>query len=146
MAIKGLTLSATKNYVSTSDDARGEGGVPTPDATVFTLGAVDVFVTSHVFDSCLEFRAADDERGQTTQIHMNRMALERVRFGLRGWRNFKDAAGKEVEFTTTDRYLVGRAYKVASDDCLRQIPLPIIRELAGEVVDLSTVTEAEAGN
>ncbi len=55
MAIKALTLSAVKTIESKLDEAYG-----TPDATKFTIGAIDAFVAAYINDRSLTFTDGED--------------------------------------------------------------------------------------
>jgi hypothetical protein len=59
---------------------------------------------------------------------------ELIRFGLKGWDNFNDAAGKPVPFVTVDRTIpfVG-IRKIASDESLMKLKETALMELALEV-------------
>jgi hypothetical protein len=47
-----------------------------------------------------------------------------VRFGLKGWRNFKDAAGSEITPAFVKAFIAGKSYQVLADDVVRQLDLP----------------------
>jgi hypothetical protein len=138
MAIKALTLSAVATVELDFDDAKG-----TPDATKFTIGALDAFVTAYVYDRTLTFSEVDGK--DTAQVKMNEANIEAVRFGLKGWSNFKDAAGSDVEFATVDKIVLGKKYVVVSDGALAALPPEVIREVALKIRKINEVTADEAG-
>lgn len=139
MAIKALTLSSVKVIESALDPARG-----TAEATRFTIGAIDAFVSAYVTDRMLTFSDNDAGGIQTAQVKMNEADLEVVRFGLRGWENFQDARGNDVEFRTVERILQGKKYAVVDNDCLARLQQELIRELAREIRAINVVTEEDA--
>lgn len=139
MAIKALTLSSVKVIESALDPARG-----TAEATRFTIGALDAFVSAYVTDRMLTFSDSDSGGIQTAQVKMNEADLEVVRFGLKGWENFQDARGNDVAFRTVERILQGKKYVVVESDDLARMAPELVRELAREIRAINSVTEDEA--
>ena len=139
MALIGLSVAGTDSFQSSLDPAKG-----TPEATVFTLGTLDVFITAHIIDRAMQFSG----QGEDTKIEFrnNQQNIDAVRFGLKGWANFKDAAGNDIPFKTLKRNVHGRDYTVVSDDSLNALPLELIEELAGELRKKNTLTKDEAKN
>lgn len=140
MAIKGLTLSSVERYISDEDPAKAAEGQE--GATVFILGPIDVFITGSVLDKVL----IQSNEGIPRQVMLNRLYLETVRFGLRGWENFQDSAGHEIKYETNKVWVANKEYTVVSDECLVQMPLAVMRDLSQRIQRLNTVTEAEAKN
>lgn len=134
MALTGMSMAATRRYVSERDPAKG-----TTDATNFILGTIDVFVMAALGDSMLAF----DENG-VRSIRLNAQRIELVRFGLKGWEKFKDANGNDLAFKTTTRNVLGREYTVAHDDVIAQLDLALIAELANEISKDNNLLEATA--
>jgi hypothetical protein len=152
MAVKGLTLSTVKVIESVMDDAKG-----TEAATKFIIGAIDAFVSTHVYDMTLVFGESDvltetiDDKGvktfaktQTAQVMLNKSNLEVVRFGLKGWDGFKDDKSNDILFTTVTRIVNGKQYTVVSDDCLGRMDVMLIRELANQIRTINVLTTADA--
>lgn len=139
MAIKALTLSSVKVIESDSDAAKG-----TADATRFTIGAIDAFVSAYVLDRTLTFTETDAGGIATAQVKMSEANLEAVRFGLRGWENFKDQSGNDVPFTTSDRIVMGKRYVAMADDCLALLNPELVRELAGAIRRINEVSPDDA--
>lgn len=140
MAIKALTLSAVSTIELDLDDAKG-----TPAATKFTIGALDAFVTAYVYDRTLTFSDSEATGKATAQVKMNEANIEQVRFGLKGWSNFKDAAGNDIQFTMVEKVVLGKKYVVVSDDAMTMLPIEIIRELSAKIRKINEVTTDEAG-
>lgn len=138
MAVKALTLSAVATITSKTDEAYG-----TPEATQFTIGALDAFVSSYMFDRTLSF-SENDAGVQTAMVKMNEANIEGVRFGLKGWSNFKDDKGNDVEFKTVEKFVMGRKFIVVSDECLALMDLPLLRELAVAIRNINEVKPADA--
>jgi hypothetical protein len=77
---------------------------------------------------------------------MNQTNIDTVRFGLRGFENFKDAKGNDIKFTTTDIQLNNRDYKVASDEVLKNLGIRLVAELAGKIKEASEVSSGDEKN
>jgi hypothetical protein len=135
MAIKALTLSSVKVIESDSDPARGSA-----DATRFTIGAIDAFVSAYVVDRTLTFTENDAGGIALAQVKMSEANLEAVRFGLRGWENFKDGHGNDVPFTTADRIVMGKKYVTVADEGLALLSQDLVRELAAAIRTINEVT------
>jgi len=124
MGIVGISLSETKDFVSSHD--KGE------PKTIWKVSVLD----SEVFASLGE--------------HSNnplKMMLEIVRFGLKGFENFTDAAGNKLNFNTVVRSLGGpHTYKVVADSIIKIIPSQIINEIGAEILRLSQLNEEETKN
>ena len=123
MGITGISLSETKDYVSNLDNIEPK--------TIWKLGVLD----AEVFASL----------GELVNNPL-KMMLEIVRFGLKGFENFKDANGNDVKFATISRNVGPYNYKVVSDSVLKIIPSNIINELGSEILQMSKLGESEAKN
>jgi hypothetical protein len=134
MAIKALTLSSVKVIESDSDPAKGS-----TDATRFTIGAIDAFVSAYVFDRTLTFTENDVGDVTLAQVKMSEANLEAVRFGLRGWENLKDGHGNDVPFTTADRIVMGKKYVTVADESLALLSQDLVRELAASIRTINEV-------
>lgn len=140
MAIKALTLSAVKTIESKLDEAYG-----TPDATRFTIGAIDAFVAAYIGDRSLTFTDGEENGRAVAQVKLNEANLEYVRFGLKGWEKFADARGNEVVFATAEKVVMGKKYQVVADDCLALIDAELTGWLAREIKTINTVSADDAG-
>lgn len=134
MALTAMSVSDTWVFESDRDPDKG-----TENATKFTLGTLDVFLKGHIFDSATEISG----QGSIT-IHTNKTNIEAVRFGLKGWSNFRDKAGNDVPFKTLKRNVGGRSYDVVSDETLNRLSLDDIQELGQAIKTGNVVTEEEA--
>jgi hypothetical protein len=161
MALIGISVGDTFDYVSDSDPAKKRVDVPIDsedpskgsrsevvigdDATVFELGVLDVFLMGMIYDRATAIsKAEDDSLGFSTRV--NQTNIEAVRFGLRGWRNFRDRDGREIPFETTKHHVGNRKYMVVADDCLNRLGIRRIRELGQQIKEHSEVQAAEEKN
>jgi hypothetical protein len=123
VGITGISLSETKDFISTSDTSEPK--------TIFKLGVLD----AEAFASLGEF-----------VNNPLKMMLEIVRFGLKGFENFKDSNGNEVKFSAISKSVSSYNYKVVSDSVLKIIPSHIINEIVAEIMQMSKLGESEAKN
>lgn len=123
MGIVGIRLSETKDYFSEYDKIEPK--------TKWILGPVD----AEVFSSL----------GEGSR-NILRTAFDAVRFGLKGFENFKDEHGNIVKFSTSSVVFGSRNCKVISDDIMKIMPPEIITELGLEIMKLSRLSEEEIKN
>lgn len=142
--LTGLRLNATKEYISEQDEAKG---TPTEneDATIFTIGTISRRVAVYIKDKTTSFRSDEDagEAGMVADFKMNLVAYETVRFGLRGWKNFKDADGNPIPFKTEKEELANGTYDVVTAKCLDAIPYDVMLELSGQINEINEVSKKE---
>lgn len=122
MGIKGISLGETKDYVSQYDKDEPK--------TIWKLGALD----SEIFDLLGEDK------------NPLRLMSDAVRFGLKGFENFKDGNGNIVKFDTISRAVGSYNYKVVSDNIMKIIPPQVKSELGGEILKISKLDEGEIKN
>jgi hypothetical protein len=143
MAIKGLSLSDTRDYQSELDDARG-----TPEATTFKIGTLDSRVFGMIRDKATSISVdPNNPNGDVqTSINMNEVNFATVQYGLKGWSNFRDDRGNDIAFKTIKRSHGGASYDVVDPDLLKQVPSVVISELAEQIRADNEVPVAEAKN
>lgn len=121
--IPGINLMETLSFTSKYDI--------TEPKTVWRYGIIDSEALPVVLES-----------GGGTLSQMT----ELVRFGLRGFENFRDNSGKEIAFATEQVVLRGRVFQVLASSVLRQIPRQVILELGVKILELGKLTEPEIKN
>ncbi len=142
MSLVGITLDATEEYESTYDPQKGQEG-----ATKFVLGTLPARVQAMLRDKATKFRPDPNENNNVVAEFLpNEAAFETVRYGLRGWKNFLDAKGDEIEFKTVSRSVAGRQFQVVSEMILDLLPLEVIQELADKIRNLNKASEEERKN
>ena len=122
MGIKGISLGETKEFYSQYDKDEPK--------TKWIIGALD----SEVFDLLGEDK------------NPLRLMSDAVRFGLKGFENFKDGNGNEVKFNTVSRAVGPYNYKVVADNIMKIIPPQVKTELGMEILKISRLNEDEAKN
>lgn len=160
MALIGITRADTFDYVSETDPCRKTIRIPDEEhgegtreevlveegATVFELGVLDVFLMGMIYDKSTSITRHEGSEDVGFQTRVNQTNIETVRFGLKGWRNFKNATGDDIPFVTEKRFVNGREYLQAADACLNALGIRLIRELGQEIKAKSEVTGHDAKN
>lgn len=143
MPIIGISLSAEREYQSRFDPAKD-----TPEATVFSLGTLDSRVFGKLRDmaTTIQVDPSRPEDEVSTTVNLNEINYATVQFGLKGWRNFRDATGNDIPFKTTRRAVGGSTYHVVDNDTLKRLPAAVISELADEIRRDNELTESAAKN
>lgn len=138
--ITALDINITREY-SLLDDKDSP-------KTIFMLGALDAILASYLIDNAIIYkRPGPDQEPTTDVILLNRWRqLEIVRFGIKGWKHFSTAAGKEATFATKEFEIpnVGKRQGL-TDDSLNYLK-PYIAELALEITRDNTISEEEEKN
>lgn len=152
MAVRGLTLDSVVEYVSVSDpghpnhaikvDESGEWAPPQP--TVFLLGMLPARLQAMLKDRSTRFQVDDSGKTVAVDFNAHHAALERVRFGLKGWKNFLDENGKEIGFETEDTVVNNHKYRAMKTESLNRLPIELVRELSIEIDRINSVP-AELG-
>ncbi len=140
MAIKALNLDAEWDFTSENDPDKGK-----EDATVWTLRTLSNRVLAYLQDRATSF-SGDDEKNVEARIMTNTMAIDIVRYGLVGVKNFSDEDGKEVAFSTTKKDIQGRKVTAVPYSFLEVIPKAVIMEMATELQKGNELDEEDVKN
>ena len=141
MPIFGLSLDTTRTYELSFDPAKG-----TPEATQFTLGALDSRVMGRIRDNATSIMIDRDDESISTNVNAHEMRFQTCMFGLRGWKNFADANGNQIAFATSSVTVGSVPYTVVDPNVLKRLPEEALAELAEAIRDINVLTEAQAGN
>lgn len=137
--ITAIDIDATREYT-----CKAERELPEAERTVFKLGTIDSITMGKLDRMDVEFNSETND----TKVQANILGreIEFVRHGLKGWTNFKDSKGVEVQenFITVGR--VGGSVKQLHDDVLRRIPVAVIKELAQAIREQNVIGEPERKN
>lgn len=125
-----VTPNQKRDYIRKS-----ERDLPIPQQTVFELRSVPFSVRSQ-FGVMLGF-AAKKEGGDPLagigQENINRLYVLAIRTCLVGWRNFRDASGNEVKFTSQNVDVCGVTIRgAATDEALELLDTETLAELGTE--------------
>ena len=124
-----LDPKATFDYILEDDRSLDESG-----QTVFTLRGLTVAEEARVADNMISSIPGQDELSFRSGTHQ----LTVLRFGMRGWTNFKDASGGEVRFETERG-----TPKHVTDVCLDRMLARHRTELSNAILERGSVTEKE---
>lgn len=108
-----LTPAETFEYQLKCD--RLPDGSVNPDATVFVFKPLTVQGEAQIQNRSFVISAA----GQLEQFNLGSNILARLEFGLKGWRNFKDAAGVDVPFSIDALSRLSPAHRTELSDAHR---------------------------
>lgn len=108
-----LTPAETFEY-QLKCDRLPDGGV-NPDATVFVLKPLSIQAEAQIQNRSFLIGPG----GTFEQFNLGSNILARLEFGLKGWRNFKDAAGVEVPFSIAALERLSAAHRTELSDAHR---------------------------
>ena len=138
MALIAVDVNAVREYSLKCDEG--------DDKTVFQIGTLDAPLRAHIEDKGTSYAvnaSAPKDAPANVSMNMSGRSVEVVRFGLRGWRNFKDSSKKDVAFDRVSQAVPGIGNRnVASDVSLRALKMEWIKELAKEITG-DNMIEAE---
>ncbi len=140
MAIQTLNLDAEWDYKSKFDPDRDS-----ENATVFTLGTLSNRLLSYLQDKATTFKGTNEENVEASIMNAS-LAIEVVRYGMRGVKNLQDSEGKNVEFETQRQNVHGMDVRAVKSSIVNVIPKAVIMELAEELQKRNELSEAEAKN
>lgn len=163
LALMAMTTSAVIKYVSDKDPAKTRIFVPVdpekpegdkkieivigPNATVFHLAPLDVFLMGYIYDNASSITGTQGASviGITTKV--NQTNIDAVKFGLVGIDNFvDDKNGNLVVLKRIKSAHAGRRYEAVPDEVLTKLGVQLVQELADEIKRISEVSSAEAKN
>lgn len=141
-----LSISETHDYVLECDRSN-----PVEEQTVFLIGQLDLGERIRIEDGQADYQfSASKTSDARADLKINRHArnYQVIRHALRGWRNFRDKDGNEIEFETIAEPTSSRrgTVNVASDRCLKRLSLEWVDELADVIINGSRLTETERKN
>ncbi len=119
--IKGISLSETEERISKYDQGEPK--------TVWKVGVLSAHAFAYVGS-----KISDPTKSLDGMIEI-------VRFGLLGFDNFKDKDGNDVKFTTQSKDIHSSSYRVVSDNIISLIPIDIIIELGGKILEITKLSE-----
>ena len=131
--------SYTEDFILPSD-------LSSSASTVWHIGVLDTLLRVHI----------DDEHTNITSLlkgvrmsdaDMHHKYLDMVRFGLRGWENFKDASGTPIAFMAqpVDVPKVGIRMAV-TDECLNRIDIVDVMLIGRRIAAINNLTKEQRKN
>lgn len=126
--IKAIDVTETKEYTLKSD---------TVDPTVWVIGVLDSLTRARIMDE-----QASIESDGRVNVNIRTLQIEAIRYGLKGWANFKMKGLERVFKTVKD----ARNIEIVSDESLKLLSPSVIGELANEILIENTFSEQDLKN
>lgn len=136
MAITAVDIDETKDYVLKNDRNSEK-------PTIWKIGNIDTITLSKIETTEVEWSS---EGVSKFQANIFGRELLYVKYGLKGWENFKNKAGDDIKISFNDVSRCGRIVREVVEKSLTQIPAFAIKELAEAIRDLNKLTESETKN
>ena len=124
--ITGIDTGLSQEYVSKFDNSEPK--------TKWRIGVLSAHAFAYVGS-----KIADSTKSLDGMIEV-------VRFGLKGFDNFKDKDGNDVKFITQAKDVHSITHHIVSDNLINLIPIDIIIELGGKILEITKLTEQEIKN
>lgn len=117
------------------------------DPTIWILAFLDSITRTRILAGMFDIRVNKNDIGgsEITPKNPVEVNLELCRFGLRGFKNFQ-LDGKTVEFKVEKKEVYGKTYNIVTDETLGRIPGIVLRDLAGEILKITSVSEEQEKN
>jgi len=138
--IRPINVGETIEYVLKDDKE---------NPTTWILSVLDSLVKTRLNDLGMVYRYNPDAPKDSiaeTRMNIAEQDLEFVRFGLKGFKDFKCKNGSEVPFKTIKKILGNTEYEVVSDETMKYIPRSALTELANKIAEENLLTGAEEKN
>jgi len=124
--ITGIDTGLAQDYISKFDNSEPK--------TIWKLGVLSAHAFAYVGS-----KISDPTKSLEGMIEV-------VRFGLLGFENFKDKDGNDIKFKTQDKDISSHAYKLVTDNIIGIIPVDIIIELGGRILEITQLKEQAIKN
>ena len=138
--IRPINVGETVEYVLKDDKT---------NPTTWILGILDSLIKTRLTDLGMVYKYNPEApKDSCAESHMNiaEQDFEFVKFGLKGFKNFKDAKGSEIVCKTEKKTVGNTEYDVVSDETLKVIPRAAITELAVKIAEENLLAEEEEKN
>ncbi len=120
----------------------GERSEPPQEPAVFTLRPIALKDWTRIEDDMARVNAKSGELTAKTATR----AVEVIRLGLIGWKNFRYRNGEDAEFLTTTQGTGKSLLKIPREETIALLPADARRELAEEILRGNRPTPVELGN
>ena len=125
--IDPIAIGQTKEYICKEDKV---------NPTVWIIGSIDSIEQAEILN-----KVSDKEKDVIDKNNSSLMLFEIIRFGLKGFKNFKD-----VQFETETIKSMDKDRQVVTENIIKMIPFSIISELAMEIWGSNKISEAQEKN
>ena len=117
--------------------------------TVWKIGVLDTPLRAYLTDRLTDFSYGKGDMSAPADItlHQNIMYLEAIRYGIKGWENFKDKSGNDIPYLTEMISISKLGNRLGIKDfSLRKIRYEWIEDLGKEVMRLNKLDKEEEKN
>jgi len=138
--IRPISVGETVEYVLEDDKT---------NPTTWILGILDSLIKTRLTDLGMVYKYNPEApKDSVAESHMNiaEQDFEFVKFGLKGFKNFKDTKGSEIVLKTEKKTIGNTEYDIVSEDTLKVIPRAAITELAKKIAEENLFSEDEEKN
>jgi len=139
---QAFDVNQVKEYSLIND--RGE------DRTIFLLGVLDSKLEFFLADKTKSFglnTKSQEDSPATIHLEIDVHNWRVVKYGLKGWKNFKNPkTGEDYPFRTQVENIQGVGPRNAVHADSLDLLKPIIKELAKEILQINKVTEQDEKN
>ena len=138
--IRPISVGETVEYVLEDDKT---------NPTTWILGILDSLIKTRLTDLGMVYKYnSEAPKDSVAESHMNiaEQDFEFVKFGLKGFKNFKDTKGSEIVLKTEKKTIGNTEYDIVSEDTLKVIPRAAITELAKKIAEENLFSEDEEKN
>jgi hypothetical protein len=119
------------------------------DPTIWLIGPIDAILWNAILDEATKFSGESDGKNTASlqmQVNRNSRNAQLVRFGLRGWRNFKDSSGNQISFSTVSTSVPSVGNRQGLSDQMLDRIVPYIAELADQIYKANSLDKEVRGN
>jgi hypothetical protein len=124
--ISGIDIGLSKDYISKFDTGEIK--------TVWKLGVLSAYAFAYVGS-----KISDPSKSIEGMIEV-------VRFGLLGFDNFKDSKGAMIPFATQVKSIGQRNFNIVKDDIINIMPIDLVIELGGKILEMTKLSEEAEKN
>ncbi len=113
--------------------------------TIWIIGALDSITKIRLLAALSPMEQKEGNEDFVAKIDPLQFNLELVRFGLKGFKNFK-LNGADVEFKTKKLNKFDMSYNVLSDDIIKMIPIKVLNILADKILGAQELSRLDEKN
>jgi len=117
--------------------------------TVWTIGTLDLRSRAFIQDETTAFQVSDSDRPKEkadVKLRLSQSKILTVQFGLKGWKNLKDAFGQEIPYEHDTLTLDGKSYEVVAKALIERFSYELVEQLSEAILKLNTLAEPDRKN
>ena len=140
MTVIALDVKQVRDYT-----LKGDGS---EEKTIFMIGVLDGRLLAYIDDQAKTFALSSGGAVAPGTVHfdVDQANYKKVRFGLKGWKNFRNSSGVEMRFESEQENVPGVGFRTcATHECMDMIT-PFIAELAEAILSSNRLSGVEIKN